>query len=48
MQSRGYAVNRVENLKGLHAIGVAAMEQSGNLIGGFNITGPKYFFTGPD
>lgn len=48
VEDRGYAVNHEENLQGLHAIGVAATEQSGNLIGGFSITGPKHSFTGPD
>lgn len=48
VRERGYAVNHEENLQGLHAIGVAATEQSGNVIGGFSITGPKHSFTGSD
>lgn len=45
---QGYAVNHEENIKDLHAIGVAATEQSGNVIGGFSITGPKNSFTDPE
>ncbi len=45
ISEQGYAVNHEENIKDLHAIGVAATEQSGNVIGGFSITGPKNSFT---
>lgn len=47
-RERGYAVNHGENLQGLHAIGVAATEQSGSVIGGFSVTGPKHSFTGSE
>lgn len=45
VRSQGYAVNHGENIENLHAIGVAATEPSGVLIGGFSITGPKRSFT---
>ena len=47
-RERGYAVNHEENIAGLYAIGVAATERSGNVIGGFSVTGPKHSFTGTD
>lgn len=48
IQKQGYAVNHEENFEDLHAVGVAATEQSGDVIGGFSITGPKHSFTGSD
>lgn len=48
IREQGYAVNHGENIKDLYAIGVAATEQSGNVIGGFSITGPKNSFTGSE
>lgn len=48
VREQGYAVNHEENIKDLHAVGVAATEQSGDVIGGFSITGPKHSFTGPE
>lgn len=48
VRSRGYAVNHGENIEELHAIGVAATEQSGNVIGGFSISGPEHAFTGAE
>lgn len=45
IREQGHAVNREENIKGLYAIGVAATKQSGNVIGGFSITGPESSFT---
>jgi DNA-binding IclR family transcriptional regulator len=47
VRKKGYAVNHEENIQDLHAIGVAATEQSGDVIGGFSITGPKHSLTGP-
>ena len=47
VREQGYAVNHEENIDDLHAVGVAATEQNGNIIGGFSITGPKHSFTGP-
>lgn len=46
IQEQGYATNHEENIQDLHGIGVAAVEQSGTVIGGFSITGPKHSFTG--
>lgn len=48
IHEQGYAVNNEENIKDLYAIGVAATEQSGNVIGGFSITGPENSFTNPE
>jgi len=45
IREQGYAVNHEENIKDLYAIGVAATEQSGSVIGGFSITGPKHSFS---
>lgn len=46
IREQGYAVNHEENIKGLHGLGVAATEQSGNVIGGFSITGAEHPFSG--
>ena len=46
VREQGYAVNHEENIADLHAVGVAATEQSGELIGGFSIAGPKHSLTG--
>lgn len=48
IREQGYAVNHEENIENLHGIGMAATEQSGNVIGGFSITGPEYPFSNPD
>jgi len=48
VRDQGYATNHEENIDGLHAVGVAATEQSGDVVGGFSITGPKHSFTGPE
>jgi len=48
IREQGYAVNREENIADLHAIGVAATEQSGEVIGGFSITGPKHSLLGQE
>lgn len=45
VREQGYASNHEENLRDLHGVGVAATERSGNVIGGFSITGPKHSFT---
>lgn len=47
-RERGYAVNHEENLAGLYAIGAAATEKSGSVIGGFSISGPEQSFTGKE
>lgn len=44
IRGRGYATNREENIDDLHGIGVAATRQSGHVVGGFSITGPKHPF----
>lgn len=48
IREQGYAVNHEENIDNLHAVGVAATEQSGDVIGGFSITGPKHSFIGTE
>ena len=48
VKKKGYATNHEENIEDLHGIGVAATEKSGNVIGGFSITGPRQSFTGPN
>jgi DNA-binding IclR family transcriptional regulator len=48
IRERGYATNHEENFEGLHAIGMAATEPPGNVIGGFSVTGPKQSFTDAD
>lgn len=48
VRERGYAVNNAENFEELHAIGVAATRQSGEVIGAFSVTGPEHAVTGPD
>lgn len=48
VREQGYAVNHEENIEDLYAIGAAATERSGNVVGGFSITGPKHSFTGTD
>lgn len=47
VRERGYATNHEENIADLHGIGVAATEISGNLIGGYSITGPERPFSDP-
>lgn len=46
VRERGYAVNDEENIRDLYAIGVAATDRAGAVIGGFSINGPKHSFTG--
>jgi len=48
VRQQGYAVNHEENIRDLHAVGVAATEQSGDVIGGFSVAGPKHSFTGSE
>lgn len=48
IRERGYAVNSAENFKELHAIGVAATRQSGDVIGAFSVTGPEHSFSDQD
>lgn len=48
IRDRGYAVNRAENFRELYAIGAAATRQSGDVIGGFSVTGPMHSLTGDE
>jgi len=48
VREQGYAVNRAENFNELYAIGVAATRRSGDVIGGFSVTGPAHSVTGED
>lgn len=48
IREQGYAVNREENKADLYAIGVAATDQSGEVIGGFSITGPEHSVLGQE
>lgn len=48
VRERGYAVNHAENFRELHAIGVAATKQSGDVVGAFSVTGPEHTLTGGD
>ncbi|WP_435181758.1 IclR family transcriptional regulator [Halorussus sp. AFM4] len=45
IRDQGYAVNNAENFRELHAIGVAATRPSGDVIGGFSVTGPEHSIT---
>ena len=42
VREQGYAVNRGENFEELYGIGCAATRQSGDVIGGFSVTGPEH------
>lgn len=48
VREQGYAVNHAENFRELHAIGVAATKQSGDVIGAFSATGPEHSLTGDE
>jgi DNA-binding IclR family transcriptional regulator len=48
IREQGYAVNRAENFKELYAIGDAAIRPSGDVIGGFSVTGPEHSILGAD
>jgi len=45
IREQGYAVNNAENFRELYGIGVAAARQSGEVIGGFSVTGPEHSIT---
>jgi DNA-binding IclR family transcriptional regulator len=45
IREQGYAVNNAENFRELYGIGVAATRQSGEVIGGFSVTGPEHSIT---
>lgn len=45
VREQGYATNRAENFRELHAIGIAATEQSGDVVGAFSVTGPEHVIT---
>lgn len=44
VREKGYAINRGENVEGLYAIGVAAENPTGIVIGGFSVSGPERRF----
>ncbi|WP_254274650.1 IclR family transcriptional regulator [Haloarcula marina] len=48
VRDQGYATNHEENIRDLHALGVAATDRAGKVIGGFSVNGPKRSFTGQD
>lgn len=48
VREQGYAVNRAENFRELYAIGDAAIRQSGDVIGGFSVTGPEHAVVGAE
>jgi DNA-binding IclR family transcriptional regulator len=48
VREQGYAVNRAENFKELYGIGHAATRRSGDVIGGFSVTGPAHAITGDE
>lgn len=45
VREQGYALNRGENIRGLHAVGLAAKGAHGNVIGAFSVSGPRKIFT---
>lgn len=40
IRERGYSFNRQENLKGLHAVGVAVSDPEGGIVGALSVSGP--------
>lgn len=48
VHERGYAINLGENIVGLGALGVAAKDASGSIIGAFSISGPLRVFDDAD
>lgn len=40
IRDRGFAINREENIEGLHAVGVPVRTKQGNVIGALSISGP--------
>jgi DNA-binding IclR family transcriptional regulator len=46
IRERGYSFNRQENLKGLHAVGVAVTSQADDVIGALSISGPTHRLKG--
>lgn len=48
VRERGYAVNNAENFDELYAVGVAATRRSGDVVGGFSVTGPAHAISGDD
>ncbi|AEH38913.1 IclR family transcriptional regulator [Halopiger xanaduensis] len=45
VREQGYAINRGENIEGLYAIGVAANDVSGEVVGAFSVSGPRRIVT---
>lgn len=48
VREQGYAINRGENIEGLYAIGVAAEDPTGDVIGAFSVSGPRQVFSDED
>lgn len=46
IRERGFAFNRQENLRGLHAVGVSVTGQDGFVIGALSVSGPSHRLTG--
>lgn len=46
IRERGFAVNREENIEGLHAVGVPVQLQDGTVIGALSISGPTHRLKG--
>ena len=46
IRERGYALNREENIEGLHAVGVPVRQEVGTVIGSLSISGPSHRMKG--
>lgn len=46
IRDRGFALNREENIEGLHAVGVPVQLQDGTVIGALSISGPTHRLKG--
>lgn len=46
IRDRGFALNREENIEGLHAVGVPVQPQDGTVIGALSISGPTHRLKG--
>lgn len=46
IRDRGFAINREENIQGLHAVGVPVKPQGGQVIGALSISGPTHRLKG--
>lgn len=48
VRERGYAYNRGENFENLRAVGVAATDEDGAMLGAFSVSGPRGIFENAD